>query len=89
MLQFETAVLVAPLTYEISGLLRGQAGTERAMRSPVAAEAPFVLLDGALARIDLTQDEIGLPYSWRYGPASRSVGDATFGERTHAFQGSA
>ena len=59
------------------------------MRSPVAAGAPFVLLDGAIARIDLTQDEIGLPYSWRYGPASRSVGDATFGERTHAFQGSA
>jgi hypothetical protein len=68
-------------------LLRGQAGTEGAMRASVAAGAPFVLVDGAIARIDLTLDEIGLPYSWRYGPASRGVGDATYAERTQAFQG--
>ena len=33
-LQFASAVLTAPATYLLSGLLRGQAGTELAMRAP-------------------------------------------------------
>lgn len=57
------------------------------MRAAVSAGAPVVLLDATVARIDLTQDEIGLAYSWRYGPASRGIGDATYSERSHAFQG--
>ena len=62
-------------TYELSGLLRGQAGTEFAMRAPLAAGARFVLLDGAVTPVDLTPDEIGLAYTWRCGPASRDIGD--------------
>ncbi len=52
--QFKTATLVAPGTYEISQLLRGQGGTEFAMRPAVAAGARFVVLNAALARLDLT-----------------------------------
>ncbi len=86
-LQFETAALVAPGTYELSGLLRGQAGTELAMRPSLAAGAPFVLLDDAPTRIDLTLDEIRLPLNWRVGPASRDIGDDTYASRQHTFGG--
>jgi hypothetical protein len=86
-LQFQSAILTAPATYELSLLLRGQAGTEAAMRSPLAAGARFVLLDGALARVDLTPDEIGLAYNWRCGPANRDLGDASYVQLEHAFAG--
>jgi hypothetical protein len=86
-LQFQSAVLTAPSTYRLSLLLRGQAGTEGAMRAPVATGARFVLLDGALARVDMGPDEVGLDYTWRCGPASRNIGDASYLETTHAFRG--
>jgi hypothetical protein len=86
-LQFANATLTAPGTYELSGLLRGQSGTEGAMRAPVAAGARFVLINSALARIDIGASEIRLPYSWRYGPAARDIGDATYATETHAFAG--
>ena len=43
--QFETAALISPGTYQLSGLLRGQGGTEGAMQMPLAAGAQFVLLN--------------------------------------------
>ncbi len=89
-LQFETATLISSGVYELAGLLRGQAGSEPAMAaagSVVTAGATIVMLDGALAQVNLTADEIGLPYQWRYGPATRDIGDSTYGEMQHAFQG--
>lgn len=86
-LQFETASLVGPGTYELSGLLRGQLGSEVAMTAGIAAGSRFVLLDASLARVDLQLGEIGLPYSWRFGPASRDVASSSYGERVHAFAG--
>ncbi len=86
-IQFETATLVAPSTYVLTALLRGQAGTERAMRGAIPAGAPFVLLDGALATIPITRDDIGLPLNWRYGPANLDLGDAAYRTTTHAFRG--
>jgi hypothetical protein len=85
--QFLSATLVAPGVYELSGLLRGQAGTEHAMRAPLAAGAPFVLLDESLARLPLTPAEVGLALNWRYGPSSRDAGDASYVAKTHAFRG--
>jgi hypothetical protein len=86
-LQFCDATLAAPLTYELTGLLRGQAGTEGAMREPVAAGARFVLLDGAVTQIDMTQDETGLAFNWKYGPSVYDIGDSSYQEATHAFAG--
>jgi len=86
-LQFETATLVAPRTYELATLLRGQAGSERAMRAPIPAGARFVLLDGALTPVPLTADDIGLPLVWRFGPASRPLGDRSYQTTTHPFRG--
>jgi hypothetical protein len=86
-LQFANAALISPGTYELSGLLRGQGGTERAMRAPVSAGARFVLINTALARLDLAAAELRLPYSWRVGPATRDIGDATYVAAAHTFQG--
>jgi hypothetical protein len=86
-LQFLSAVLTAPATCTLTGLLRGQAGTEHAMRAPLAAGARFVLLDAALARVDLTEDEIGLAFTWRCGPASRDLGSPNYVEVAHTFVG--
>lgn len=52
-LQFANATLTGERTYELSRLLRGQAGSEYAMANPLPAGSPFVLLDDhviALAR---------------------------------------
>ena len=87
MLQFQSAVLTAPATYELSLFLRGQAGTEAAMRAPLAAGARFVLLDAAPTLVDMSQDEIGLAYTWRCGPANRDIGHASYLETTHVFSG--
>jgi len=86
-LQFQSAVLTAPATYTLTGFLRGQAGTEHAMRAPLPAGARFVLLDAALARVDMTEDEIGLAYTWKCGPASRDIGSPHYVQVTHAFAG--
>ncbi len=86
-IQFETATLVAPATYVLGNLLRGQAGTEAAMADTVAAGARFVLLDQAVTRIDLSQNQIGLPFNWRYGPANRDLGDPDYLTEAHAYSG--
>jgi hypothetical protein len=47
-LQFANADLIDDKTYRVSRLLRGQAGSDYAIASPLAAGAPFVLLDDHL-----------------------------------------
>jgi hypothetical protein len=49
--QFADAELVGERTYRLSRLLRGQAGSEYAVASPLPAGAPFVLLDDHLVRL--------------------------------------
>lgn len=85
-LQFETAELVAAGTYELSGLLRGQGGTELERRAPLTEGAVFVLLSEA-TRVSLSPDEVGLPLYWRYGPASRPIADQSYTTEIHAFRG--
>lgn len=86
-IQFETATLTGTETYELVGLLRGQAGTEPAMMSGATAGATFVVLNGAPAAIELTHGEVGAPYNWRHGPANRDIGDASYGQSLYAFTG--
>src|SRR4029078_1283442 len=71
-LQFLNASLVSAGIYQLTGLLRGQGGSEHAMRPAVAAGAPFVLLDESIARIDLGAGEIAAPLFWRVWPACRT-----------------
>ena len=76
------AQLIAPGRYRLTRLLRGQRGTELAMLNPALAGARVVILDTTVAALPVGQSEIGLPWNWRVGPASRPVSDASYAART-------
>ncbi|MEN6541993.1 glycoside hydrolase/phage tail family protein [Parvibaculum sp.] len=86
-IQFRGAALISAGTYELSGLLRGQAGTEAAMRSSLAAGARFMLIDGAVNEIGLGDNERGLERIWAWGPASKPIDDASYASAAQVFQG--
>jgi hypothetical protein len=77
-LQAGTAELVGPQRYRLTRLLRGQRGTEAAMATPAAAGARVVLLDEALAALPVAEAELGLPATWRIGPAALPYTDETY-----------
>ncbi|MBV9420679.1 MAG: hypothetical protein JO348_12980, partial [Alphaproteobacteria bacterium] len=76
--QFATATLTAPNEWTLTRLLRGQSGTESAMRAPVAAGARVMLLDTALKQLAFTRNEATLPFHYAYGPASKPQSDASW-----------
>jgi hypothetical protein len=85
--QFRDATLTAPGEWKLTTLLRGQAGTESAMRAPVAAGIRVVVLDGALQQIGLTLDSRALPFFYRWGPAAKPISDVSFQTSERQFQG--
>jgi hypothetical protein len=87
LLQFQSAELVAPGTYDLSALLRGAFGSEAAMRDPVTAGACFLLLDEAVTAVDMTSDDIGLMLNWRYGPLGEAIDDLSYATQVHAYAG--
>jgi hypothetical protein len=76
--QAGAAELIAPSRYRMTRLLRGQRGTEVAMADPAPAGARVVMLDSTLASLPIAEADLGLPWNWRIGPASRSVSDETY-----------
>jgi hypothetical protein len=74
-LQFAGAALVAERTYELSRLLRGQAGSEYAMGDPLPAGAPFVLLDRQLVPVARGLDMLDRTIQLRIVAAGRSHDD--------------
>jgi len=86
-LQFANATLTGTNAYTLTRLLRGQAGTEAAMRSPVASGARIVLLDGAPQQLDLAPSEYALPFNYLYGPQSKPISDASYQEVSEQFAG--
>lgn len=85
--QFRTAQLVAPDTYELSGRLRGQLGTDGIMPQVWPVGSTVVLLDLALTQIDLAQSARGLARYYRIGVASRGYDDVNVTLRVAAFDG--
>ena len=77
-LQFRNAVLAWEGVYDLSLFLRGQLGTEKAMRHPLGAGAPFVLLNGAITQLDLSRDQRGVDLNWLIGPAGYPFTDISF-----------
>lgn len=86
-IQFRDALLTGENTYLLSGLLRGLAGTEAAMRAPLAAGARFVLLDDAVRELGLSEAERGLARDWAYGPAPLPYDDESYAAVTRSFEG--
>lgn len=87
LIQFQNATLVGAATYDLSVLLRGQFGSEAAMRDPVAAGARFILLDEAVTAVAMSRDDLGLLLNWRYGPIDEPIDDISFKTEAHAFAG--
>src|SRR5690606_29208671 len=79
--QAGVAELLAPGRYRLTRLLRGQRGTEGAMGNP-AAGARVVVLDASLASLPIAEADLGIPWNWRIGPASRPVSDETYVAQT-------
>ena len=86
-LQFQNAELVGPDTYELSMLLRGQLGTEQAMRDPVPLGQRFVLINNALVQPDLLAGQANLSLTYRVGPSTKDVGDPAYVEVVKSFPG--
>ncbi len=76
-IQFAHAELIGPRTYKVSRLLRGQAGSERAISPLLAAGAPFVLLDRNLVVLATSADALERPMQLRAVAASRDYADPT------------
>lgn len=76
MVQFRRAELVGGDVWRLSGLLRGQQGTEEAAARGAEAGALVVVLERGMARAEVDAAERGLPRIWRAGPAGAPPGGA-------------
>ena len=76
-LQFANADLVAERTYQLSRLLRGQAGTEWAIADPLPAGAPFIILNEQVIPLARGLDSLGRTMQLRLVAASRDYADPT------------
>ncbi len=80
LVQYREAELVDVETYKLSGLLRGQQGSEPAMAAGAVEGARVLFLTGAERRLDVADWERGLDLEWR---ASRDALAEWSGSRTH------
>ncbi|HEY4264707.1 MAG TPA: glycoside hydrolase TIM-barrel-like domain-containing protein [Micropepsaceae bacterium] len=85
--QFRDAELVGSGQWKLTTLLRGQAGTESAMRNPVGAGARIVVLDRDLPQLHLSLDSRALPFFYRWGPNGKAISDATYQTAQRQFVG--
>lgn len=76
-IQFANAELVGERTYLLSRLLRGHGGSEQAIGAPLAAGAPFVLIDGNVAPIVTGLGALERTLQLRIVAAARDHGDET------------
>ena len=65
----------------MTGLLRGQLGTDDAMRAGAEPDADVVLLDDAVRPAGLLATEAGLSLTWRVGPAGSDISEANYSQQ--------
>ncbi|GAB4520048.1 MAG: glycoside hydrolase TIM-barrel-like domain-containing protein [Parvularculaceae bacterium] len=87
LIQFQTATLFGDRQYMLGALLRGQSGTERLIGEIKPAGARFVLLSPAVAALEMSLNERGLPLDWSFGPQSRPPTDPAYATQSLSFQG--
>jgi hypothetical protein len=86
-LQFTDAVLIAPETYRLSGLLRGQGGSDPAMADLNPAGAAVVVLSPDLPRVSLARAERGLPLVWAAALAGGSASGDSLAQTSLVWRG--
>lgn len=82
--QFKDAELQPDGSWRLSGLLRGQAGTEVEALAGAAVGARFVLMTGAVSQVPFSPSLRGLPFIWSAGPHGDLPGTENFTEKTLA-----
>jgi hypothetical protein len=87
LLQFLAAEPVAEDVWTLSGLLRGQAGSDPAMALLTPAGAAVVVLDEAPVRADLSPVERGLPLTWRAAPAGGPASGPSMSQASETWRG--
>ena len=87
LIQFAQAVLVAQDTYEISGLLRAQSGSEPEMQAMAPEGSLFILIDESLVDAGATANDVGRLLTWRAGPMSRDMADESYSETKSQHRG--
>jgi len=86
-IQFLAAEPVSDDVWTLSGLLRGQAGSDPAMAALTPAGAAVVVLDEALVRADLAPAERGLPLVWRAAPAGGPASGPSMSQALETWRG--
>ncbi|MTI17051.1 hypothetical protein E1162_07340 [Rhodobacteraceae bacterium RKSG542] len=82
-LQFRNAELIGESTYRLSGLLRGQLGTEGHASTAHQAGSRFLMLNDALVDLPLPLDALDLPVTLKAVPSGFGVDSLQAVSRTH------
>lgn len=86
-IQFQAATLMGPRVWELTGLLRGQAGGDAVMPEVWPAGSYFVRLDGAVRQIGMDLAARRLARHYRIGPGLRPPEDPSYRHLVAAFDG--
>jgi hypothetical protein len=86
-LQFENATLTAPGEWSLTKLLRGQAGTENEMASPLASGARVLVLSSAMQQLGVPQNQYALPFNYLWGPQGKPISDSSYQGAAEQFAG--
>ena len=85
--QFQSADLVAPGRYDLSGRLRCQLGSDALMPAQWPVGSYFVLLDGTPEQIELAASGRNTLQYFQIGPAARPYSDYSYRKLSAAFAG--
>lgn len=86
-LQFVSAELEATREYALTQLLRGQRGTESAMRDSVAAGARVVFFNLAVQQASIDVSKVNAEFYWRHGPLNKEISSDLYTTEQFAFTG--
>ena len=86
-IQFVTATLVGPRTYELTRLLRGQLGTDALMPNQWPVGTRIVVLNSAVQQVGLRRSALGLERHFRVGASGRGYDDPTAKHLVETFSG--
>ncbi len=76
--QFQNAELLENGDWRLSGLLRGQAGTEMEALAGAGIDARFVLLNRAVTQIEFAASSRNIAFDWQAGPDGDLPGTENF-----------
>ncbi|RYH03367.1 host specificity protein [Salipiger sp. IMCC34102] len=85
--QFAQAQMVEDRTFELTKLLRGQAGTSTFIADPWPVGTKVVLLDGRPRQITIPTYARGQRRHFRFGPIKRGLGDPSYRHRVLRVEG--